>query len=660
MVINADDFGISHEVNEAVVKGFCNGVVNRTTIMVNMPYSDEALELSEKYGFKHRVGLHVNLTQGKALTRECADSPLCNENGEFIGNFHVSIRQRFFLSKEMRKAVYCEIDAQMKKYKCMGFTLMHADSHNYVHTYPSVAASYNKLLKKHGFKSVRISRNIPKGDFSLLFGVYKTLYNSFMKGFKINGKRIRTNKYFGSVQDFEKWTSQGKACDFDDIEIMSHPKMKNARLFDDTLPCPHEFVDSQWIKNNDVTLENGIKKQLLITFIQTHVGGAMTSLVNFLNSLDTEKYDVDLLLYENTNATRWGIKESINILEPAKVHEKYSFKNILKKGINPVYVISKIKEKYYRKIKHNKKRAVQIMAKQGCKYSRRLDKHYDVAISYEFSWCMYYTAKYVDADIKMLWHHLDYHGAELDFKADKSTFDAYDRMVFVSVETMKKFVCMHPEYTDKSLFFPNLLSSEYVRKRGQEQVERVFEANDAVTDIITVARINFKHKGYDRGIEAFKRLKKEGLCKLRWIIIGSGSDSERLRELIEKNELTDRVKMLGTKLNPIPYLKQCKIMFLPSRYEGKPMAVTEALMMGLVPLVSRYASADEQIENGVDGIVTDNNTDAIYEGLLYVVNNSEKIEQMRKNIALREYGNTSQIENFDKLVNELITIKKYV
>ncbi len=394
------------------------------------------------------------------------------------------------------------------------------------------------------------------------------------------------------------------------------------------------------------------KTKILVTFIQTHIGGAMTSLVNFLNALNLEKYEVDVLFYSNDKGGRWGIKDGINILPYAKTHKKLSVKNILGKVLYPPYIIAKLREYYYLHIEKNKIKSVSVIAREGCRYSRRIEKEYDIALSYEFSWCMYYTERYVKAKKKFLWHHLDYDAAGMNFKMDKKTFGKFDRMVFVSEEVMRKFTSLHPEYKKSAVFMPNLLSSEYVRKKGEEEVERVFEMDEDVTvNMISVARIRFDHKGYDRGIEIFKRLREEGLIdKIRWIVIGDGKDTEEFVRLIEENKLEDYIKYLGKKENPIPYMKQSEVLFLPSRFEGKPMVVTEAMIMGLMPLVSRYASADEQISSGIDGIVTDNNTDALYMAVKDIILKPEKISEIRENIKKNDYGNTDEIAVFDEII----------
>ena len=58
-IINADDFGRTDTVNIAIVEGFKNGCLNSTTIMVNMPYFEEAVHLADMYNFKNKVGLQL-------------------------------------------------------------------------------------------------------------------------------------------------------------------------------------------------------------------------------------------------------------------------------------------------------------------------------------------------------------------------------------------------------------------------------------------------------------------------------------------------------------------------------------------------------------------------------------------------------------------------
>ena len=654
MIINADDFGYSCSVNRAIADCFENKYINRTTIMVNMPCFEEAVSIAKEKGFFDCVGLHLNLTEGKALSKVCANSELCDENGYFKGTFHIPFKSRLYLKKSVREAIYCETEAQIKAFLDAGFTLMHIDSHNYTHSYISVYSSVKKLIKKYGFTSARISRNVAQEGFSLPFKVYKGLFNHLIKNLKIHGKKISTTGYFCSWQDFVK--AENKDDIKDDIEFMTHPDYIDDVLTDNTLPKPHPFCDRDTIKKYNLYPEDvsGKKIKLLVCFIQAHIGGAMTSLINFLNALDTDKYEVDVMFLENDG--RYGIKDEINILPQGKVHQSASFSNVIKKLCSPSYVLALMKDTYYKKVKKNKRKAVQIMSKEGCRYSRKLTKEYDVAVAYEFTWCMNYVIKRVNAKKKILWHHVEYEKSGMDYKIDKYAMDSADALSFVSEDCMKSYVEKHPEHKDKAYFIPNLLSSEYVRNKGNEyDAELPFEDKEGLIKLVTVARISFEHKGLDRAVKAFAKLKEDGLGdNVRWVIIGEGRDDEKLEMMIKKYGLEGNIFPVGVKENPIPYLKKFDAFLLPSRHEGKPMVITEGFIMGLVPLVTEYTSAREQIKDGYDGLVFDNNDEALYEGLKKVLSNPHMLKELKQNVMNNDYGNQREIAIFDHMIEKLI------
>lgn len=657
MIINADDFGYSASVNRAICECFNKKLINRTTIMVNMPSAKEAALLAEENGFKDSVGLHINLTEGKALSKECADSELCDEKGYFKGVFHIPFKSRIYLKKSSRKAIAKEVKAQIEEFFKMGFTLKHADSHNYTHSYISVFGEVGKLLKEYGFTSTRISRNVSPEKFSLPFTVYKCVFNTLIRNLKVNKEKIHTTKYFCSVQDFEGCVNKSEISR--DVEFMTHPDYIDGVLYDNTLPVAHPFKTREWQKENGLFLEDvsNRKIKLLVCFIQAHIGGAMTSLVNFLNALDTDIYDVDVMFYENDG--RHGIKEDINILPQGKIHERLSLMNIIKKVASPLYIRARILDLYYKKIKNNKRKAVQIMSKEGCKYSRKLEKEYDIAVAYEFTWCMNYVINRVKAKKKVLWHHVEFEKSGMDFKVDKKALDKADALVFVSEDCMKSYQNKHPEHKDKAYFIPNLLSGEYVKNKGEEyEAELPFEDSNSLIKLVTVARISFEHKGLDRAVKAFERLKKDGLTdNVKWVIIGKGRDSEKLDDMIKEAGLEDVIYPIGVRENPIPYLKKFDAFLLPSRHEGKPMVITESFIMGVVPLVTEYTSAHEQIKDGYDGLVFENNEEALYEGLKKVIKDKSILLKLKENVLNTDYGNEKEIAVFDKLAEKMVNDK---
>ena len=124
--------------------------------------------------------------------------------------------------------------------------------------------------------------------------------------------------------------------------------------------------------------------------------------------------------------------------------------------------------------------------------------------------------------------------------------------------------------------------------------------------------------------------------------------------MIKQEGLEDIIYPIGVRNNPIPYLKKADCFLLPSRHEGKPMVITESFIMGVVPVVTEYTSAHEQIRDGVDGLVFSNNDEALYEGLKKVIENPKLLDELRNNIINTDYGNEKEIAIFDKLAKDLM------
>ncbi len=234
LIINADDFGISHEVNDAVCEAFRRFMITGTTLMVNMPYADEAVELAGREGFNLRVGLHLNLTSGVPLTGKIRNFPcFCGKDGRFNASFQKNTASRLHLTKEETEAASEEIEAQLKKYLSYGLPLRHLDSHHHVHTDPSIYKPLEPLLKKYDFKSVRLSRNI-YGKISFLKALYKRRYN-----FRLRRTGVFTSDYFGSYLDFKHCCD--KMPENSLTEIMVHPMYSDSgELIDTKIPMQRE------------------------------------------------------------------------------------------------------------------------------------------------------------------------------------------------------------------------------------------------------------------------------------------------------------------------------------------------------------------------------------------------------------------------------------
>ena len=391
------------------------------------------------------------------------------------------------------------------------------------------------------------------------------------------------------------------------------------------------------------------KKKILFAYPAMMIGGSTTSLLSVLNRLDYNKYDVDLLLNSHTGELLDMIPEKVNLLPPAL---KYTDKKqeYIHRLLSPKYMYHFWKSKQIAKKTGVAIRAAQYIEMKDVEFFREIPGEYDVAISFlEGDRCKF-ISRHVNAKKKLAWIHVNYSDAKFEPDYDRDSLTLMDKIILVSEDCKRDFDAAFPELSDRSVIIENVLATEYVQSRAKEQVD--LAVDDSKIDLVTACRISFKSKGLDRAVLAMARLKKEGkLNNLAWYIIGDGGDMAPLRTMIEENGLIEEIKLLGMKTNPYPYFNSMSLFFLPSRWEGKPMVVTEAFMMGLPALVTEYSSAREQVRDGVDGIIVENSEQGIYEGLLRIIEHPEIIEELKQNTLTTDYSNVQEMKKIEQLID---------
>lgn len=231
-IVNADDFGISEDVNDAIRLCFEKRIITNTTLMVNMPYAVDAVNIAKQQNFDDRVGLHLNLTAGVPLTYPIRGmSTFCDSNGHFHAGFHQHTMTRMHLGKKESMAVMEEAEAQIRRYLALGLPEKHIDSHHHVHTDIAVWRVIEPILKKYDFRSVRISRNVYyNGRCSAANRLYKCYYNR-----RLSRSGMKITDYFGSYKDFKgDYNSVG---DNALAEMMLHPMFaEDGELMDTRTP----------------------------------------------------------------------------------------------------------------------------------------------------------------------------------------------------------------------------------------------------------------------------------------------------------------------------------------------------------------------------------------------------------------------------------------
>ena len=394
------------------------------------------------------------------------------------------------------------------------------------------------------------------------------------------------------------------------------------------------------------------KKKILVAYYEMFLGGSTTSLLAFLNCIDKTKYDVDLQLYHNSGELFEDIPEGVNVLPDAAMHKgKWGF---VVKNLKGIFSGKLLKAYLVNKKRKKKGFSGQILADlQAEVLARKSRVYYDYAIGFMEGWPDRYIASRVKARKKIGWLHNTFANLAAIPELELPWMEKVDKLIFVADNCTEDFKKAMPEMAHKAETVLNITDSEIIRAKAEKEcgddVDFLRFCRADCFKIITVCRLSMYHKGLDRIVWCAKEMKEAGEDFL-WYIVGSGRDEEKLQKMIVENDVADRVVLIGARFNPHPFIKAADIMCMPSRYEGKPITVTESMILGTPPVVTEYLSAHEQIESGIEGIVVPNQDDTIVAPLKEMMDDPSVFRNMQQILLQREYGNSKNSVQLEKIL----------
>jgi len=177
-----------------------------------------------------------------------------------------------------------------------------------------------------------------------------------------------------------------------------------------------------------------------------------------------------------------------------------------------------------------------------------------------------------------------------------------------------------------------------------------------IYDLLFVGRLEYA-KGVDLLIKAMKLLKYDLNIKIKLCIVGEGRLKTSLLKLTEELKVADSVEFLGTRKDIEKLMRKSKVFVLPSRWEGLPMVILEAMTNGLPVIATRVGGIVEVIENGEDGIVVESDNP---EELANAVAKLMSDETLRLTISTKAYNKVRHEYSIEKYTGELIKLYKEV
>jgi hopanoid biosynthesis associated protein HpnK len=161
LIVNADDFGASEEVNEAVIRAFQEGVLTSCSLMVTGEAFNQAVRLA-KENPRLAVGIHLVTVKGRAVLPKSVIPSLVDAQGRFSDD-PVASGLRYFFSRSARRQLKQELAAQFDRFKATGLRFSHIDGHLHMHIHPLVFDLAVRLGEQHGVRRMRV----PEDDLAL-------------------------------------------------------------------------------------------------------------------------------------------------------------------------------------------------------------------------------------------------------------------------------------------------------------------------------------------------------------------------------------------------------------------------------------------------------------------------------------------------------------
>lgn len=108
--------------------------------------------------------------------------------------------------------------------------------------------------------------------------------------------------------------------------------------------------------------------------------------------------------------------------------------------------------------------------------------------------------------------------------------------------------------------------------------------------------------------------------------------------------------MLGVEANPYTFIQNADIYVQTSRFEGYGLAIAEARMLNVPVVTTRFDSVFNQMINEKNGLVVDMSAEAVYEGVLKLIENLTLRDEIIKYLMAEKKGNVEELEKFYQLI----------
>lgn len=337
-------------------------------------------------------------------------------------------------------------------------------------------------------------------------------------------------------------------------------------------------------------------------------GGAEKVLRNLVNNMDQSKFEITVQTINDSVKADTLLKDGIRYKTINR------FKN---RVLNKLY-------QYW----------IRLCAELKILYPLYIKDDYDIEVAYlECGPTKIIASSTNKKAVKIAWVHCDLEkkeGFTDSIERSRKYYEKYDKIVCVSENVKQSFERLFGTDMEMIVLY-NVNDENEIVQLAKAKVNIKREKEGPLLAVI--GRLS-KEKGVDRLIKVCSRLKKDRYSFELWIL-GEGEEREEIERIIEENDLSEYVELLGFISNPYPYMRMSDILVCPSRYEGLSTVVTEGLILGKAIVTTQCSGMKELLGDSEYGIVTENSEQGLYYAMKKLLDDPGTICDISKQAKLR-------------------------
>lgn len=363
--------------------------------------------------------------------------------------------------------------------------------------------------------------------------------------------------------------------------------------------------------------------KVLYFLINMNLGGTEKSFLNLLEELPADT-EVDLLLLEDKGSLMNSIPNTVNVsvIENSGIINNYIALGSRRFGLmqlaaGDLFLFLRCMLQFLLQKMNLLKNPYWAIGA----YVKPLPAQYDISVAYAgvHNFIAHYILRKTHSTKKVLWVHFDISKVISNTDFGTKYYPQFNQIFCVAENAGSVFKERFPATSGKVFTFNNIINTKTLTQQAATG-ETFDDAFDGIR-ILTLGRLS-KEKGQQMIPEIVARLKTEN-HDFRWYLIGEGALLPELEEKIRTLGLDEHLVLLGRKMNPYGYLRDCALYVQTSFYEGDPVVLREAKAFQRPLVTTNFLSASNLITNNVDGLIVEISEDGLFWGIKTMLDNKE-------------------------------------